>query len=83
MTKYYALPIATEYWKPGEKYLHEILDVLANRVADGDFIVVSEKALSTALGNIIDESSARPSLNAKLISCLWPLPRVRILRPGE
>ena len=71
MTKYYALPIATEYWKPGEKYLHEILDVLANRVADGDFIVVSEKALSTALGNIIDESSARPSLNAKLISCLW------------
>jgi F420-0:gamma-glutamyl ligase-like protein len=71
MTKYYTLSIATEYWKPGEDYLRFILEVVANRVADGDFIVISEKALSTALGNIIDENSARPSLNAKLISCFW------------
>jgi F420-0:gamma-glutamyl ligase-like protein len=71
MTKYYALPVAAEYWKPGENYLHGIFDAVANRVADGDFVVVSEKALSSALGNIIDESSARPSLNAKLISRLW------------
>jgi F420-0:gamma-glutamyl ligase-like protein len=71
MTKYYVLPVATKYWKPGENYLHGILDAVADRVADGDFIVVSEKALSTALGNIIDESSARPGFNAKLISRFW------------
>jgi len=71
MTKYYALPVATRYWKPGEKYLNGILDAVEKRVANGDFVVISEKALSTALGNIIDESSTSPSFNAKLISRLW------------
>ena len=71
MTKYYALPVATEYWKPGENYLKGILDAVEKRVADGDFVVVSEKALSTALGNIVDESSTRPSFNARLISRFW------------
>ena len=71
MTKYYALPIATEYWKPGENYLRGIIDAVEKRVADGDFVVVSEKALSIALGDIVDESSVSPSLNAKLLSRFW------------
>jgi len=71
MTKYYALPLATKYWKPDENYLNHILGVLAERVADGDFVVISEKALSTALSNIIDESHINASFNAKLISRLW------------
>ena len=71
MTKYYALPVATDYWKPGEKYVSSILDAVEKRVADGDFVVISEKALSTALGNIIDESSVSPSFSAKLLSRLW------------
>jgi F420-0:gamma-glutamyl ligase-like protein len=71
MTKYYALPVATKYWKPGEKYLNSILTALEKRVADGDFVVVSEKALSTALGNITDENSISASFSAKLISRLW------------
>lgn len=71
MTKYYALPVATEYWKPGDNYLNGILDAVEKRVAIGDFVVISEKALSTALGNIVDESSINPSLNAKVISRLW------------
>jgi F420-0:gamma-glutamyl ligase-like protein len=71
MTKYYALPIATEYWKPSEKYLNSILNAVEKRLANGDFIVISEKALSTARGNIIDESAVSPSLSAKLISRLW------------
>ena len=71
MTKYYALPIATEYWKPGKKHLNVILDAVEKRIANGDFVVVSEKALSTALGNIIDETLVSPSLSAKLISRLW------------
>ena len=71
MTKYYALPIATEYWKPGENYLRGIIDAVEKRIADGDFVVVSEKALSIALGDIVDESSVSPSLNAKLLSRFW------------
>ena len=71
MTKYYALPVATEYWKPGENYLNGIIGAVEKRVADGDFVVVSEKALSIALGNIVDESSVSPSLNAKLLSRFW------------
>ena len=71
MTKYYALPVATKYWKPGEKYLNVILDAVEKRAADGDFVVISEKAISTALGNIVDESAVSPSFSAKLISRIW------------
>jgi len=71
MTKYYALPVVTKYWKPGEKYLSGILGALGQRVANGDFVVISEKALSTALGNIIDESSTCSGFSAKLICRLW------------
>jgi F420-0:gamma-glutamyl ligase-like protein len=71
MTKYYALPVATKYWKPGENYLNSVLSAIEKRVAEGDFVVISEKALSTALGKIIDESGIHPSFNAKLISRLW------------
>jgi F420-0:gamma-glutamyl ligase-like protein len=71
MTKYYALAVTTKYWKPGKDYLSEIIKAIARRVSNGDFIVVSEKALSTALNNMIDESRIRPSLNAKLIAKLW------------
>jgi F420-0:gamma-glutamyl ligase-like protein len=71
MVKYYALAVTTKYWKPKANYLKEIAEALASRVDNGDFVVVSEKAISTALGNIVDESLIRPSLNAKLIAKLW------------
>jgi F420-0:gamma-glutamyl ligase-like protein len=71
MTKYYALAVITKYWKPGENYPDRIIDAVEKRVNDGDFVVVSEKALSTSLNNIIDESSISPGFNAKLISRLW------------
>ncbi len=71
MTKYYALAVATKYWKPGEKYPNSVIAALEKRVADGDFVVISEKALSTALGKIIDESGISPGFSAKLICRLW------------
>jgi F420-0:gamma-glutamyl ligase-like protein len=71
MTKYYALPLTTKYWKPSEKYVNIILKAIEKKVADGDFVVISEKAISTALGRIIDESGVNPSYNAKIISRLW------------
>jgi F420-0:gamma-glutamyl ligase-like protein len=71
MTRYYALAVTTKYWKPGEDYANEIIKALGKRVDNRDFVVVSEKALSTALNNIADESPVHPSFNAKLISKLW------------
>jgi F420-0:gamma-glutamyl ligase-like protein len=71
MTKHYALPIVTKYWKPGENYLNGIIGALGKRVDDGDFVVVSEKALSTALGKIVDESHISPGFSARFLSRLW------------
>lgn len=71
MTRYSALPLATKYWKPGEDYLNEIVEATKKRIRDGDFVVVSEKALSIALNNIVDESLVVPDLSAKLIVLFW------------
>jgi len=71
MTKYQALAVATKYWKPGENYLSIVIGALEKRVDDGEFVVVSEKVLSTALGKIVDESRISPSFNARLICRLW------------
>ena len=71
MPKYYALAITTDYWKPGEDYASNIIKTIERRVNNDDFVVVSEKALSTARNNIVDEDSVSPSLDAKLISRLW------------
>ena len=71
MAKYRALALTTKYWKPGEDFLAEIINAVEKRVEAGDFVVVSEKALSTSLGRIVDESSVKPSFNAKIISRFW------------
>jgi len=71
MTKYKALALTTKYWKPGENHVNEIIKTIGKYVADGDFVVISEKALSTALGRIVDESKVKPNLNAKIISKFW------------
>lgn len=71
MTKYRALALATEYWRPGHDYLSCIIDKLADKICDGDFVVISEKALSTALGNIVDENTVKAGFNAKIICRFW------------
>ena len=71
MTKYYALALTTSYWKPGDNYTDKIISALEGKIENGDFVVVSEKAISTAKGNIIDESAVKPSLNARVIACFW------------
>jgi F420-0:gamma-glutamyl ligase-like protein len=71
MTKYRALAVVTSFWKPREDFLAAIVKAIAKMVEDGDFVVVSEKALSTASGNIIDESGVQPSLSARLIVGWW------------
>ncbi|MEM3824479.1 MAG: coenzyme F420-0:L-glutamate ligase, partial [Candidatus Bathyarchaeia archaeon] len=71
MGKYKGLPVKTRYWRPGEDYLEEIVKGIRGKIVDGDFIVISEKALSTALNNIVDEENLQPSLSAKFIAKYW------------
>ena len=71
MTKCKVLVVTTKYWRPEENYLEELIKGVNGKIANGDFVVVSEKAISTALNNIFDENSVQPSLNAKLIAKHW------------
>ncbi len=71
MTRYQALALTTRFWKPGTDYLNQIAIASEKKVADGDFLVVSEKALSTAQNNIVDESSIRPSSTARFLANIW------------
>ena len=71
MTKYTALAITTNYWKPQDNYTDKIINALENKIENGDFVVISEKAISTALGNIIDESTINPSINARVLARFW------------
>lgn len=71
MSKYKALAITTKYWKPGDNYLKEIVSSVRGKIVDGDFLVVSEKAISTALNNIVDESFVKPYFSAKVLAKFW------------
>jgi F420-0:gamma-glutamyl ligase-like protein len=71
VNKLKALAVTTPYWKPGDDYSREVLRVIVRVVEDGDFVVISEKAISTALGNIVDETTVKPSLTARIISRFW------------
>ena len=85
--KYKALAVKTRYWKPKDDYIQDIIDAITNIVDDGDFVTVSEKAVSTALGNLVDENSIKPSSLARFIAkygmrivwpyCLGPLCHLR------
>jgi len=47
------------------------VDALRNHVKKGDFVTISEKALSTALGNLVDESTVQPGLVARFLAKYW------------
>lgn len=64
-------PIRTRYWKPKTNYLDAIWRATKNVVGEGDIIVISEKAISTAKGLIVDESRIKPTFSARLIAALW------------
>ena len=71
MGRYKLLVVATKYWRPGENYIEEMINSVEGKIADGDIIVISEKAISTASNNIVDEDNVKPSLGAKLITRFW------------
>ena len=71
MTGLKVLAVTTRYWRPGEDYLVEIIEAVKDKILDDDFVVVSEKAISTALNNIVDESKIKPGLGARWIARFW------------
>jgi F420-0:gamma-glutamyl ligase-like protein len=69
--KYKAVAVKTRYWRPGEDHLKQIVKAIENKVEDKDFVTISEKAISTALGNLVDESAVQPSKFARFLAKYW------------
>lgn len=65
------LPLRTKYWKPGTPLLNEIIKILKGRIRDDDFIVISEKAVCTSLGSIVDESKVKAGRVGYLLAKYW------------
>ncbi len=65
------LTLRCRYWKPGTDYVSRIAKRVKNHVKDGDIVAVSEKAVSTASGNIFDEASIKPGILASFLSSFW------------
>jgi F420-0:gamma-glutamyl ligase-like protein len=64
-------PIETSYWRPGTDYGREIVEAVKPYLRDGDVLAVSEKAVSTAHGNLVDESRVPPGLVARFLAGVW------------
>jgi F420-0:gamma-glutamyl ligase-like protein len=68
---YAAEAVETEYWMPGDDYVKLVTAALDSRISDGDIVTVSEKALSTSKGHMIDESKVQPGFLATVLAKLW------------
>jgi F420-0:gamma-glutamyl ligase-like protein len=80
--RYKIAVIECHYWKPGTDYIQDIIEAIKHIVDDGDYVTVSEKAVSTALGNLIDEKTVKPSMLARFIAKYWmPLAWPYLLGP--
>lgn len=66
-----AKALRTPLWLPGADYGRIVLEAVRPWLRTGDFVVISQKALSVALGRLIDESLYSPSLLAKFLARFW------------
>jgi F420-0:gamma-glutamyl ligase-like protein len=62
---------------PGEDYIKQVVRAIDGTIEDGDFVTISEKAVSTARGNLIDEKNIQPTWLARFLSKYW----MRIIWP--
>jgi F420-0:gamma-glutamyl ligase-like protein len=69
--RYKAVAVESRYWKPGDDYITQLIEAIENIVENKDFVTVSEKAVSTSLGNLIDEKNVEPSRLARFIAKYW------------
>ncbi|MCW3978604.1 MAG: coenzyme F420-0:L-glutamate ligase, partial [Candidatus Bathyarchaeota archaeon] len=66
-----AIRVRTSFWRPGTDYVREIVDAVGGIVRDGDVVTVSEKAVSTARGLIVDESRFKAGRFARFLASFW------------
>ncbi len=71
MKSYRFLAVNTRFWRPGENFITDLAEAIEGKVHENDTVVVSEKAISTAIGNIVDESRATPSYAARFLARWW------------
>ena len=69
--RYKAVAVESRYWMPGDDYIRQVVGAIDGTVEDGDFVTVSEKAVSTSLGNLVDEKNVEPSRLARFIAKYW------------
>ena len=65
------LTFRCRYWRLGTDYVSEITERVKNYIESGDILAVSEKAISTATGNIVDEAHVKPGSLAWFLSSFW------------
>ena len=70
-SKYQAVAFKMDYWKPGTNYSSMILKTISKIVSDGDFVVISEKAVAIAKNRIIDEGRVKSGRMSRLLSRVW------------
>jgi F420-0:gamma-glutamyl ligase-like protein len=68
---YQPIAIVTSYWRPGEDYHQRIIEALKGKVRNGDIVTISEKAISTATGNIVNEKQLNTGRFSRLLAGLW------------
>lgn len=69
--RFVARAVETRYWRPSTDFVRLVVSAVTGLIREGDCLVVSEKALSTAIGNIVDESALEPSHVAKVLAGVW------------
>lgn len=65
-----AIPIRSNVWRPGTNFKRKIAELVKNVISSGDYVVISEKALSTALGLLYDESSIKTDAYSRAMTYL-------------
>jgi len=72
LTKVYrCLSVETGYWRLGTDNAKKIVDNIRGKIENEDLVTISEKAISTASGNLLDESKVRYSTLAHFIAKYW------------
>ena len=66
-----AIRVRTMFWRPGTDFIAEIANAVRPLIMDGDVVTISEKALSTAMGFIVDESRIVPGAVALFLAGFW------------
>ena len=66
-----ARALRTRYWRPGTDFAREALGAVRGLLRDGDFLVISEKAICTALGKLVDEAGVKASSLARFLASFW------------